>query len=326
MRILILFIFCTLLGSCGFSHLTKTTNQDTTAPTAKECGSCHVDQYSEWQKSRHAQAYNNKQFKQQSDHYTDTDCLFCHIPGDVQDPKRQTRSYNLNEGVTCVSCHLHDQAMQGPHDSDGMPDPHAVAKNSKVNSKLDSSELCGTCHLETFEQWQEEQHKSVTRFPTCHECHGAPMTRTHTKGTNLFSNILVALEDEHEVRSHHLMLPGQIEGTVALIVELVQDENNKVTFTITNNLPHDLPTGSFGEKQILVRLRRLEGAGVLATTTQLLPTVLSPGQSHTMTLSLALGDQSKHIQIRLLRRDGSGQQLTLIRAYHFKEDDDTHTP
>lgn len=322
MRTFIPLIFCLILSSCGFGHLTETVNQDRSAPTAKECGECHVDQYSEWQKSRHAKAFISPEFARQSDHYTDTDCLFCHAPGDVQDPQQQTRHYNRNEGVTCISCHLHNQTMHGPHDSDGLFSPHAVLQNDRVNSRLESSKLCGICHIETFEQWQAQQERSDSAFPTCHECHGAPVTRSHTKGTNLFSSILVSFEDEHDVRSHNLMLPGHVKKEVLPRLHLVSDEGNTVTYTITNTLPHDLPTGSFGDKEIVVRLRRLRADTILATAEILLPTVLSPTQKITLTSSLPHGNQSKHVQFTLLRRHGSVSGATLLQTYEFNEDDD----
>ncbi len=318
MQRLLVIIISILLSSCGFGHLTDINNQDTTAPTAKECGGCHVDQYAEWQQTSHANAFKSKQFKQQSDHYKDQDCLFCHVPGDVQDPKRASRNYNQDEGVTCVSCHLHNNSMQGPHESGALVSPHSIAQSNTLNSKIDSPKLCGTCHKETYEQWLKQQ--KTTPLPTCHACHGAPVTRTHTKGTNLFSDILVTFESRHEVRSHHLMLPGQINPEVAPRVLLNSDHHNEINITITNTLPHDLPTGSFGEKQIMIQAHRLQGDHILETKTQPVPETLNPGQSITITLSLARGDISKHIQINLLRFHQSTTESTLIRTYHFLQE------
>lgn len=115
-QIVYYFICCLLLTACGFDHLTAIHAQGVLAPTAEECGSCHVEQYTEWQKTAHARAFVSSEFKSRSDDDQEQDCLFCHIPGGVLDPARKVRWYNRSEGVTCVSCHLHKQSMHGPHD------------------------------------------------------------------------------------------------------------------------------------------------------------------------------------------------------------------
>ena len=278
-----------------------------------------MDQYAEWQKSRHAKAFTSKEFASQSDHYADSDCLFCHVPGDVLDPKQQTRQYNRQEGVTCISCHLHDQAMQGPHVTDGLFSPHAVDQNNKVNSRLDSPVLCGVCHVETFEQWQEQQ-QGQDLFPTCHGCHGAPVTRRHTKGTNMFSSLLVAFEDEHEVRSHHLMLPGHLENVMAPQIRLLSDTDDGVTLEILNTLPHDLPTGSFGEKQMRIQLQRLRNGDELDRISRDIPEVLSPGQRLVMTLRLRHAELSRQIQVSLLRLHGTTHTTTLIQRITYPQE------
>ena len=300
MRISILFLCCLVLSSCGFSQLTEIKNQDTSAPTAKKCGECHGDQYAEWQETRHAAAYTSEVFKQQSDHYTDTDCLFCHAPGDMQNLEREPRNYNREEGITCVSCHLHNGSM------------------------LDSSKLCAVCHEETYDQWFLQQEGATVKFPSCNGCHGAPVTRTHTKGTNFFSNMLVAFEDEHEVRSHQLLLSDQINPESAPQVRLVTDQQNRITLTITNTLPHDLPTGSFGEKHIMLTVRRLQDDAVLATASSSLPATLASGESATISLPFIDSPQSNQLQIRLLRSRDSTETITLIHTYSFPEDDDAH--
>ncbi|MDA3835314.1 MAG: multiheme c-type cytochrome [Spirochaetales bacterium] len=326
MRLLLFSILCVTLSSCGFGYLTEIDNQDKTAPRAEDCGACHVEQYAEWQQTRHARAFISLEFKQQSDHSKDEGCLFCHVPGDVHDPEREPRLYNREEGVTCVSCHLHDKAMQGPHVSGALISPHAIAQNNQMNSKIDSAELCGICHHETYEQWLDHQDITNTPAPTCHSCHGAPVKRTHTQGPSLFSDLLVAFEPEHEVRSHHLMLPGQNDATAAPKLELVESSPDQVTFTLINSLPHELPTGSFGEKHLMVIVNRLEGDTIVATNSMSIPEIIRLTQSVTMGISLPSGRQNQHLQINLLRRHRSTNEITLIRSYHFQEDTHAHTP
>ncbi len=324
MRLLFLSILCLILSSCSFGYLTEIDNQDRTAPTAKDCGGCHVDQYVEWQQTRHAQAFTSEEFKQQSDQYNDQDCLFCHVPGDVLNPEREPRQYNREEGITCVSCHLHDKAMQGPHESEVLFTPHGVARNPLLDSKTDSAQVCGTCHHETYEQWLDQQEITNNAYPTCHDCHGAPAKRTHTRGTNLFSNLLVSFEPEHEVRSHLLMLPGQRNPEAAPALHLTQNLPDQVFFTLTNTLPHDLPAGSFGEKYIMVTARRIQAQTILATNTMSLLSVLAPGQSIRLGLSLPQGTPGHGLVIDLKRLHRSTNTTTLIRSYPFPEGD--HAP
>ncbi len=326
MRTLFLSILCLILSSCTFGYLTEIDNQDSSAPTAKDCGECHVDQYGEWQQTRHAQAFTSVEFKQQSAYYQDSDCLFCHVPGDVLNPEREPRQYNREEGITCVSCHLHDKAMQGPHESGGLISPHAVARNPMLDSKADSAQLCGTCHHETYEQWLDQQEITNNQYPTCLGCHGAPVKRSHTRGTNLFSRLLVSFEPQHEVQSHLLMLPGQRNPEAAPEVHLTQNQPEQIFFTLTNTLPHDLPTGSFGEKYIMVTARRIKDQTILATNTMSLLSVLPPGQSVRLSLSLPPGTPGHTLQIDLKRLHRSTNTATLIRSYPFPEDDHAQTP
>ena len=127
MRFFVTLILCLIMTSCGFSHLTEVQNLDSHGLTAKECGSCHVEQYAEW---------------------------------------KQT-------------VHVHGQAMHGPHESGALFSPHAIAQNSVVNSRVDSSQLCGVCHEETYEQWQSQ--RVSKEYPTCRGCHGGPVERPTPK-------------------------------------------------------------------------------------------------------------------------------------------------
>lgn len=311
---LFLVILCLNITSCSFKHLTEVQNLDTSAPTAKECGSCHVEQYSEWQKTAHARAFISPEFKLQSNQYQDQDCLFCHSPGDVQNPDREARSFNRNEGVTCVACHLHNGAMNGPHKSGALFSPHAIAQNDKLNSRIDSSQLCGTCHEETYEQWQSQRLKK--QFPTCHGCHGVSTTRTHTKGTGFFSNMLVAFEPEHKVRSHYLIIPDQPGQGIGPDLQLAEIENDTIQFSLTNSLPHDLPTGSFGEKELFLVLSWLPTDETAARKKIIIiPSVIAPGETKVFTTKLPKEGYRKGLSVDLFRFHESTEEDTLIRSY-----------
>jgi len=304
------------MSSCGFSHLTDVHNQDNTAPTAKECGSCHVEQYAEWQQTAHTRAFISPELKLQSDQYREEDCLFCHSPGNVQNPEREARSYNRDEGVTCISCHLHEQTMQGPHTSGALFSPHAIAQNSKVNSAMDSSQLCGVCHEETYEQWQTQQKNK--KYPTCHGCHGASVERPHTKGTNFLTNILVSYEPVHKVRSHYLMLPNQSEQGIGPDLQLDTIDNDTIHFTLINSLPHDLPTGSYGEKELFIVLNWLQGDDVVLKKKKIvISSVLIPGQKKSFTAIFPKEEYGRKLSFDLFRFHQSTGEETLIRSYLF---------
>ena len=316
MRVLSLIGICLLVSSCGFEYLTDIRNDDVNAPGAAECGSCHVEQYSEWLQTAHAKAFSNEEFKDQSDNYQDEDCLFCHVPGEVLSPKREARQYNRSEGVTCVACHLHKQAMHGPHPSGALFSPHSIEKNSKVDSQLESSRICGVCHEGTYAQW-EQQRKSNT-YPTCHGCHGATVQRPHTKGTNFFSKLLVAFEPEHTVRSHYLMIPDQPGSAIGPELSIDKIENDTVYFTLLNGLPHDLPTGDFAEKELFLLANWWLADGVVTEKKkEKIPSILSPGEQTQITVILPDRGKSNELRVDLLRHDNSTEEINRIRSYSF---------
>ncbi len=312
-------LFCLLtsltlsLSSCTFDQLTDIHTEDTTAPSAENCGSCHVEQYAEWKETAHAKAYISEDFKSQSDDYQDEECLFCHIPGEVLSVERKARNYNRHEGVTCVSCHLYKQTMHGPHSSGALFSPHSISQNSKVDSRLESSQICGVCHEETYEQW-DEQRKNKD-YPTCHGCHGATVKRPHTKGTNFFSKLLVLFEPEHTVRSHYLILPNQKETGLGPELSLDRIEGEMLRFTLLNSLPHDFPTGSFAEKELFFQFKEKDDEA--SSTKIVIDELLAPGEHHTFTLHLPQRNNNEILQVDLFRDDLSNGKNHLIRSYSF---------
>lgn len=122
--------------------------------TADDCVECHQDTVTAWQESTHGQAMSNEAFHQQwLEQGEPRDCLTCHSSG--FDP--ETGEY-LEAGVACSICHL--------------PSPNHPDQIMHIDS---SSELCGTCHLETFAEWQESAHGEGDM--TCVNCHN-PHTNT----------------------------------------------------------------------------------------------------------------------------------------------------
>lgn len=139
--------------------------------------------------------------------------------------------------------------MHGPHASSALFNPHPVEEDRTLYA---SPSLCAACHAETHTQWQQTAARQEPR--TCQECHQPIVQRRATQGTDFFSNILVAFEDELPTRSHAITLEkmGNFPGGVTITALAIQTGPNAPALEVTlrNNLPHDLPTGTYGEKEI----------------------------------------------------------------------------
>ena len=77
-----------------------------------------------------------------------------------------------------------------------------------------------------------------------------------SQGNNFFSDILVSFEETVETHSHQIALATMKIPPNALSMKLVdlQTEQNKssIRISIQNQLPHNLPTGTFGSKKIIL--------------------------------------------------------------------------
>jgi hypothetical protein len=238
-----------LAGCAPFGDLTRTSNEAHEGPRASQCGACHVEQYREWQGTAHAKAFTSKIFQEAAGNPPEKECLKCHSPLDIRAAQTESRAFHQQEGVTCISCHLSEGKMHGPHASSALFTPHPVQEDRAFYS---SPSLCASCHAETQAQWQKAAVRPNTR--TCQECHQPVVRRRATQGTNFFSNILVSFEDELPTRSHEITLekmtnfPGGVSVTALALKTGASAPALEVT--IRNNLPHDLPTGTYGEKEI----------------------------------------------------------------------------
>lgn len=98
-----------------FAH--KTLFEKNTYPSAKECSSCHVEQYREWSASPHAYAQLSPVFNamhatlvKQTNGTIGDFCIRCHSPvgmdmGEEVFMENSKRHEVSREGVTCISCH-----------------------------------------------------------------------------------------------------------------------------------------------------------------------------------------------------------------------------
>lgn len=263
--IVLLFGALLISGCTSFSHLTRINPEDHDGPEASQCGSCHVKQYQEWQGTAHAGAFTSKTFQEAAGSPVEEECLQCHAPLDINAGKTETRSFHQEEGVTCISCHLSQGKMHGPHPTSALFTPHPVQGNDPLHL---SPVLCATCHGETHTQWQKAA--AGQQIGSCQECHMPAVERRATEGTNLFSKILVSFEEKIQTRSHAISLENMVNFPGAVTITTLALNQGKdapaLEINICNNLPHDLPTGTFGEKAIELALTFLkEGVQVAET-------------------------------------------------------------
>ena len=294
--------FLLLAGCTSFDHLTRIPPAGETGPKASECGSCQVQQYREWQTTVHAKASTSASFLEAAGNPPEEECLQCHSPLGVRDGTMVHRTFNKDEGITCVSCHLVDGAMHGPRGSTALVSPHRIQEDRTAYA---SPSVCAPCHGETLEQWRKAT--AQQNAPTCQECHQGSVQRTVTQGTNLFSNILVAFEQKGATRSHDINLermarppegititvPPPLKGPKAAVIEVM----------VRNMLPHDLPTGTYGSKEI--RLVVVSGKG------ERLQEVVISNANHALT-----SGEAKKVQVSLAKIDHGSAPLRLDLERH----------
>lgn len=123
-------------------------------PVRTDCNECHESVVNYWEGSAHGQATDDPVFQEAwQEKGSPPECMQCHTTG--YDPETGTWK---EEGIACTACHF---GQTGPHPETPMPtDP--------------SSRMCGTCHVDTYEEWQTSAHGEGEL--TCVRCHNAHTT------------------------------------------------------------------------------------------------------------------------------------------------------
>ena len=127
---------------------------------ARDCGTCHLEIYQEWQTSLHAKAFIDPFFTAYlKKDKGDPTCSVCHTPLENQSPiiiSSESGRYDdlkmlpnpkfdpelQQEGVTCAACHVKDGIIFGPYRKQSLNAPHPVAYDEKFLKKS----LCKQCH------------------------------------------------------------------------------------------------------------------------------------------------------------------------------------
>lgn len=171
-----------------------------------DCGTCHADQYRDWQTALHAHAMGPGLMGQLVDMAPEARdehqaCLRCHAPLAEQADAlvdalaatdRPAKKYSApalhQQGLVCAACHVRAHERFGPPRQDGtLPDatqnaalPHGGFTASQAFA---DSRFCSACHqfqpdeyalngklLEnTYEEWKSSRHAREGR--TCQSCH-----------------------------------------------------------------------------------------------------------------------------------------------------------
>ena len=161
---------------------------------ARYCGACHQKHYEEWRLSTHSHAWTDLQFqselKKESSPFM---CINCHIPlqnqqeyiikglidGDIYQPVKEKNPHFderlQQEGITCVACHLRNNAIIGPTGSENAP--HKTVKDPDFLSE----QLCISCHnanavitptlactFQTGDEWKAGPYFGEKNCISCH--------------------------------------------------------------------------------------------------------------------------------------------------------------
>lgn len=238
---------------------------------ASACGSCHADQYRDWQTALHAHAMGPGLLGQllemdAADGEQHQDCIRCHAPLAEQADdlaaalaaSGSPSSARHSEGVVCAACHVRAHQRSGPPRRDrSAPDaaqnavlPHA---GFTATPAFEDARFCSACHqfqpdeyavngklLEnTYEEWRASRHAREGR--TCQSCH-MPERRHLWRG----------IHDPEMVRSG---VEFSVEGGDELVGGVI-----RAALVVRNSgTGHYFPT--YVTPRLIAEIEQLDGAG-----------------------------------------------------------------
>jgi hypothetical protein len=279
---------------------------DTGLPAARDCERCHQEVYREWETSLHASAWRSEAFQRASAGARAQECVGCHAPAPFRASDAPVvRDAHREEGVTCVSCHLSPAAgderltMRGPVARSSPVEVHPVIEG---DPSYRSSELCGTCHRATFSEWTAAAAPATGEKETCQGCHMPAVRRTveSVHDEHAYSTILVALAREEDLRRHAFAVPEPERDHVALDARISAD--GVLTAHVDNHLPHALPTGQFGRRQLAIVVRWPDGERRVALVHSR-GDAIPPSGSRTASIELPPDARGKRVDVALVRYD-----------------------
>ena len=150
-----LFAIPLMMVTFALARASSPAQESEPADEGQDCLLCHPAFQEAWEDGAHSKAASNPVFLQTwEEQGKPGDCLVCHITN--YDPVTGTF---LSEGLDCVSCH---NPVPENHPMEPMPADR-------------SARLCGSCHAETYFEWQVSGHRE--RGLECVGCHDAHGTR-----------------------------------------------------------------------------------------------------------------------------------------------------
>jgi hypothetical protein len=286
-----------------------THSEERPSPTAADCERCHQEVYREWQSSLHANAWQSPAFQRASAGGRAEECTGCHAAAPV-DPGRPValRDAHLSEGVTCTSCHLSPRpdaaplSMRGPVSRTSPVGIHPIIERDPLYR---SSELCGTCHEGALREWLAAPDPADGEAkPTCQGCH-MPAVRRKMESVHdrhAYSALFVALGDEAELRRHTFAIP-EVEDEIAIDLRAAWDAGRAaLEVQVSNRLPHALPTGSFGRREVRLAAR-WHGGSREESRVRSLGQSIPPGGQWRTRIALPPGVDPAGVEVALERWD-----------------------
>lgn len=275
----------------------------TPAPPAPEaCGACHIEKYTDWSGSRHAQAFSPGLLGQIID-YTEADaisCLNCHAPmAEQQQPLLQSDLERLatdmkghrpgllaRHGIFCASCHLRDGVLNTPSATTARPGKR-VHQRVRTEPLMRDSRFCAACHQfdavrsvngkplqNTYREWLDSPYPE--QGITCQNCH-------MPKRAHLFRGI----HDADMVRQGLTITTQATEETADLVVRSTAIGHRFPTYivprvtlsgTLLNSNSHPMPGGYY--EKILQRRMTIENGHWIEHS----DTRLEPGATATLSI------------------------------------------
>jgi hypothetical protein len=155
-------LFALPLMLLTFALAQAQTQQDPPQQSSLDCSACHANFQKSWEAGAHAQAATNSAYRDAWDEQGNPpQCLNCHVTG--YDATTHTWE---SDAITCNACHNPENAPT--HPMEPMPADR-------------SSKMCGSCHQETFFEWQVSAHRaSGLDCVGCHDPHGTNLKKEQT--------------------------------------------------------------------------------------------------------------------------------------------------
>jgi hypothetical protein len=272
-------------------------------PAAADCERCHQEVYQEWRESAHARAWTSPAFRAATHDGRAEPCSGCHAPAPLVAGRAPAlRAERRDEGITCTTCHLSTApgaaplTMRGPASRSLPFEVHPVVAEDPLYR---SSELCGGCHESTLAEWQAAPAPAEGEREPCQGCHMPSVHRT-VESVNAdvpYSAALVALEERQELRRHRFAVPADADEELHLAATRRPEA---LDVRVESRLPHALPTGAFGRREVKLFVSWAGGEEAHAFAAQ--PgRVLAAGESRALALPLPAAARSLPLTVSLRR-------------------------